>query len=166
MSQQNWSCILLVDDEQMILDDFSQMFSDYFGRVLIANNGRNALEVAKTENVSIIISDISMPQMKGDEFLRNLRASGKETPVIFLTGFGSRDVVLSALRLGASDVLEKPILFDDLLASVSRVLEIERRKGVIADLETTGNSEQAAKEKKMMGLLQVAQDKSGKKAAS
>lgn len=150
--------ILLVDDEIDLLEVLAERCADHFETVFTAKDGLEAMEICKKEKISIIISDINMPNMKGDEFLRLLRASGDMTPVVFLTGHGEREIVLSTLRLGGADLLDKPVRFDDLLDTIYKILEIERRRSNL-DYEQKDSSAEEAKKRKMIGLLQVANEK-------
>ena len=93
-----------------------------------------------------------MPGLPGDQFVRKLRASGDLTPVVFLTANATKELILTALRLGVSDVFEKPFDSDFLVNSLDRVLEIERRRLSIA---TNKSKENQNSEKKMLGILQV-----------
>ena len=74
-----------------------------------ASNGEEALELAAQYAPSLILSDIRMPKMDGLEFLRRLRAKGNTASVIFITTHDSFEYARTALRLGASDYLLKPL---------------------------------------------------------
>lgn len=148
--------ILLVDDEADLLEVIAERCVEHFDVVLTALNGIEALEVCKQEKVSIVLSDINMPGMKGDEFLRQLRAMGDMTPVVFLTGHGNKEIVLSALRLGGADVIDKPFRFEELIDTLNRVIEIEKRKDQLHELKSVDDE---SKKRKMIGLLQVANER-------
>ncbi|MCX6108922.1 MAG: response regulator [Proteobacteria bacterium] len=86
-----------------------------------------------------ILSDINMPHMNGIEMLTKLRAAGNNTPVIFLTGYGSIETVIGAVRLGACDFLMKPCEMNEIDMVVTRALEIGFRQlqasNIIASLK-------------------------------
>lgn len=151
--------ILIVDDEPALREVLIDYFAQYYDAVYQAENGREALQIVLQEKITVILSDMFMPSMKGDEFLRQLRAAGFETPVVFLSGNADKEVVVTALRLGASDVVDKPVDLDVLSAKIEKVIEIERRKHLIHVLESQGRTGEAQKEKKMLGLLQVVNEK-------
>ena len=75
-----------------------------------------------------ILSDINMPHMNGIEMLTKIRTTGNDTPVIFLTGYGSIETVVSAVRLGACDFLMKPCEMNEIDMVVTRALEIGFRQ--------------------------------------
>ncbi len=150
--------LVLVDDERDIGEILGDMFADRFETVSVFSVGPEAYEfIKKTPDVSAIITDINMPNLNGDQLIRKLRSEGIQTPVFFLTGMATKDVILTALRLGVSDVFEKPFTIDVITQGVERVLEIEKRKGVLINqiLEGKSTPEEIQKLKKMLGLLQV-----------
>jgi FixJ family two-component response regulator len=102
-----------------------------------------------------------MPQIQGPELMRSLRSQGFLTPVMFLTGAATKEMAMTALRLGAADLIEKPFKTDELLQSIERVLELEKRKAKLyldfANREVS--KENIDKQKKMIGLLHVVNSK-------
>ena len=132
-----------------------------FDNILKAHNGEEALELVLKENIDIIISDIMMPKLKGDDFLRKLRMKGIHTPIIFITGNGSKDNLISALRLGAVDFVEKPFDIDQFLNTVSRTMELVKEKAELNKLEANSSGPGADRsvlesQKKTVGIMQVA----------
>ena len=159
--------LVLVDDETDIGEILSDMFVDKFEIITTFSVGPEAFEfIRKTPTVSAIITDINMPNMNGDQLIRKLRAEGLQTPVFFLTGMATKEVILTALRLGVADVFEKPFAIDVVTKGVERVLEIEKRKSDLINqiLEGKASPEELHKMKKMLGLLQVVNE-SQKKAS-
>jgi DNA-binding NtrC family response regulator len=100
--------ILIVDDEEDLRDVLTYQLKPLGVQITTAENGRLGLELAKTGDFGAILSDISMPEMNGLEFLAQLREAGFETPFVILTGFGDKAKAVEALRLGAFDFLDKP----------------------------------------------------------
>jgi YesN/AraC family two-component response regulator len=106
MSDKN--LILVVDDEEDIREILGMQIEELEFEWIGAPNGQEALEILKTEPVDVVISDVTMPKMNGIDFLRNCRLNGYEYPFIVLTGNGTKNTAMEALRLGAFDFLEKP----------------------------------------------------------
>ena len=156
----NQKKILVIDDEiaigEIIRDTLSSEFSVDF-----ASHPDDALEALKDPTYSIVLSDINMPKIPGTELVRILRSQGNVSPVMFISGYVSKETALVALRLGVADIIEKPFDPDLLLESVKRVLEIDKRKTqLILDRANGGiSAETIAKKEKMLGLLQVVNEK-------
>ena len=105
--------VLIVDDSAAIRKILQRMLHQAeipLGKVLEAGDGLEALEALKMYKVSLIISDINMPNMDGIEFLRQLKANPewKAIPVIMITTEGGEAKVMEAIQLGASGYIRKP----------------------------------------------------------
>jgi two-component system nitrogen regulation response regulator NtrX len=83
--------------------------------VILAENGRDALEKAEGERVDLVLLDIKMPGMDGLEVLSHLNQSHPELPVVIISGHGTIQTAVEATRLGAFDFIEKPIDADRML---------------------------------------------------
>lgn len=118
----NKGTLLIVDDEADIVDRLKIILEDYAENVLTATNGAQALKAVRENNIHCIVCDINMPKMNGVEVIRNIRADGYETPFVFYTAHGNRDLMLEAVKYGAFDFLNKPNL-EGLEDVVSRGLE-------------------------------------------
>ena len=147
-----YGTLLVIDDEEAIGEFIADIFSTQFEKVICCHDGKEGVIAAQNNELSAIITDISMPGMPGDQLVRKIRATGDLTPIIFLTGHATKEVVLSALRLGVANVFEKPFEKEFLVSSVNRVLEIEKRKRKIYSLE---DPVKIAQERKLLGLLHV-----------
>ena len=117
--------ILVVDDEQRLVSLVESYLKQEGYRVVTAFNGREALDVAQTENPDLIILDVMMPEMDGYEFIRQHRRKN-ETPIILLTARVEEDEKVIGLELGADDYVTKPFRPRELVARVRAVL---RRSG-------------------------------------
>lgn len=151
--------ILVIEDEADFREILAEFFRDKYDRVLMACNGVEGLDICQAETVSIILSDLMMPKMMGDDFLQRLRAAGSMTPVVFLSGNSDKELALTALRLGAGDVLDKPIDLDRIASCLDRVLEIHRREKLF---NNSDDHETQEKNRKMVGLLRAVNSKKNK----
>jgi len=123
--------ILIVEDEHKTAGYLKKGLSEQGFCVDVAHDGEDGLHLALTEEYDLIILDIMLPRMDGLSILRELRGSGKETPVIFLS---ARDAVhdrVQGLELGADDYLVKPFAFSELMA---RLRIIRRRHQHLPDV--------------------------------
>lgn len=153
--------ILIVDDEKDFGETLKAILGRVYEEVIYLSSPAEAQSLIKTRAFSLIISDVHMPEMPGPDFVRIVRAFGRLEPIVFLTGSSSNELVLSALRLGAADVIEKPIGADELVQSIDRIFEIEKRRETLAE-ESANRAlepENLEKQRKMIGLLQIAKDK-------
>ena len=113
--------ILIVDDKVSM----QRMIADYLGengfRTVAANNGREALFVARHEKPDLVLLDIMMPEMDGFEFMRFFRKE-RSTPVIMLTAKVEETDKVVGLELGADDYVTKPFGMAELVARIRAVL--------------------------------------------
>jgi DNA-binding NtrC family response regulator len=100
--------ILIADDEKNIRTAVQRLFDLEGHRTLLAADGDEALGVMRRDEVDLVILDLNMPQRDGFQVLEALRAAGQETSVIVLTGHGSIERAVQAVKQGAHDFLEKP----------------------------------------------------------
>lgn len=115
--------ILVVDDERAIRDLLSEALREAGYEVLSAGGGEEASVILREENVQIAICDIKMPGMDGLELLRHIRDVSPETVVILITAYASVETAVNALRSGAFDYFLKPLIFEDIIAKISRIDE-------------------------------------------
>ncbi len=113
--------ILVVDDERAIRDLLTEALRDDGYEVLSAAGGKEASAIIREENIRIAICDIKMPEMDGLELLRHIRDVSPETVVILITAYASVDTAVNALRSGAFDYILKPLIFEDIIAKISRI---------------------------------------------
>lgn len=105
--------ILLVDDEEDILTSFQIILEDEGYSVDTANSAVEGLEKAKQELYDLIISDMRMPEMTGEEFLKKLRTFNKITSFIVMTAYGTIQNAVECMKEGAFHYLTKPVDFND-----------------------------------------------------
>ena len=102
--------ILIVDDDERQRAALAAMLTGGDFETRFASDGQEALDLLANFNADVIVADLIMPRMDGFELLRRLKERGVLTPAIALTGFGSMEKALSAIRdLGAFWYLEKPV---------------------------------------------------------
>lgn len=131
--------VLVVEDEEKTASFLKKGFSESNFIADVSHDGLDALARAKKKEYDIIVLDVMIPGIDGWEVMKRLRASGNQTPVVFLTARDSVQDRISGLELGADDYLVKPFAFSELVARIHTVL---RRGPVkmpevirIADLE-------------------------------
>ncbi|MCP3942434.1 MAG: response regulator [Desulfobacteraceae bacterium] len=116
--------ILVVDDEEVIRQNFAYYLEDRGYIVVTAENGRIGLDYIEKEKPDLVLSDLRMPEMDGIELLRQCTKRGYDTPIIVISGASLISDVVEALRLGAWDYLIKPVTDLSILAhAVDKALE-------------------------------------------
>lgn len=117
--------ILIVEDDTDLRELIEEIFEDEGYQVTSCANGRRALDLLADESwfVDLIVSDIQMPEMKGDELLRLVRQKRAETPLIVVTAFGSVENAVEMIKNGAFQYLTKPFQTKDLLTAAKNALE-------------------------------------------
>jgi len=118
--------ILLVDDDQIILDSLGGFLELEGYDVVIASSIAKAINCLKASRFNLVITDVSMPASDGFELLRYVRANHEEIVVILVTGYGTIEAAVEAIKLGAYDYLTKPIIDDDVRLAVKRALQQQR----------------------------------------
>ena len=119
--------ILIVDDDERQRSALATMLSGGDFETQVAGDGLEALERLTTFHPDVIVADLVMPRMDGFELLRNLKERGDLTPAVALTGFGSMDKALSAVRdLKAFWYLEKPVERSAFLTLLERAIHYNR----------------------------------------
>jgi len=93
--------ILIVDDEKNYLLVLSAVLEDEGYEVLTALSGQEALEIHKTSDLDLILTDMKMPGMSGIELLENIKAIDPDLPVIMMTAHGTVDKAVEAMQKGA-----------------------------------------------------------------
>lgn len=119
MGQMNTYRIMLLDDEEFVLRGIQKVYNlSEFGFELVGafSNPLKALEQLDELNPHLIITDVKMPQMDGLEFTREVKQRKPKTEVVILSGYDDFSYAQTAVRIGASDYLLKPIKKDDFRA--------------------------------------------------
>ncbi|MBK8233392.1 MAG: sigma-54-dependent Fis family transcriptional regulator [Candidatus Eisenbacteria bacterium] len=115
--------VLIVDDEEAIRDSIREYLSDEGVACETRGWGSEALAALSHEEFALVITDLRMPEMDGLELIRRGREMCPDTLFMVLTAFGTLETAIEALRVGAMDYLQKPIVLPDLLLRVRRTLE-------------------------------------------
>jgi two-component system copper resistance phosphate regulon response regulator CusR len=110
--------VLLIEDEPKMVLSLKKGLEEHRIEVDAASDGLTGSRLAETNEYSVIISDVMMPEMNGLDLLRRLRAQNIHTPVILLTALGQTDDKVTGFEAGADDYLTKPFEFRELLMRV------------------------------------------------
>lgn len=112
------SKILLVDDEELFADNMAKLLRNRQYKVTAVYNGESAIKALENENFDVVVLDLKMPGMNGIATLKEIKNLGLFTETLILTGHGSIDSAVEAIRLGAYDFLSKPCEIDELVEKI------------------------------------------------
>lgn len=116
--------ILVVDDEVGIRELLSEILFDEGYRIHLAENAAQARSFREHQNPDLVLLDIWMPDTDGLTLLKEWVAQDRLTmPVIMMSGHGTIETAMEAMRIGASDFLEKPIALQKLLTTVAKAIQ-------------------------------------------
>ena len=101
--------ILIADDEKQITTGLSAILADEGYEVDVADDGQRALDRLSADSYGVVLADLKMPKVDGIALLKEMRARGLPTEFIMITGQGSTELAIEAIRLGAADYIEKPL---------------------------------------------------------
>lgn len=113
--------ILVVDDESMIRESVSSYLEKQGYQVFSAETGREALRIFESEQISLLVLDLMLPDLSGEEICKTVRSRSR-VPIIMLTAKTMEDDMLNGLDLGADDYITKPFSLKNLYARVRAVL--------------------------------------------
>ncbi|MBL6597317.1 MAG: response regulator [Alphaproteobacteria bacterium] len=117
--------VLVAEDEPNIVESISFLLERAGFEVLVEMDGRSALEVAKRNDLDVLILDVMLPELDGYEVLRQLRADDrlKDLPILMLTAKGQREDRETALESGANLFMTKPFANAEIVAAVQQLAE-------------------------------------------
>jgi DNA-binding NtrC family response regulator len=152
--------VLIADDEKNIREGLGRSLERDDYNVFLAGDGREALATVEENEIDLIITDLKMPNLSGQELLKRVTAAYPTVPVIMLTGHGSIESAVDAMRVGAYDFLTKPINLDRLSLLVKRALSkrdlVLRNRALQEELERKNQfSNIVGKSNKMKAIFEV-----------
>ena len=115
--------LLLVDDDDDLRDDMAAFFDRLGFRTEQCSNITQALQALHARSFDVAIVDMVMPGGTGMDLLERLESAGADCPIVMLTGKGTVESAVEAMKLGASRLIAKPARLKDIQAAVERVLE-------------------------------------------
>lgn len=131
--------ILVIDDSKEIVRYLTKQVLPTFGfETLSASDGATGLRMIRSERPDLVMLDLNLPELNGLDVLRALARESIAVPVILMTGYGSEKDAIEAFRLGIRDYLVKPFTVDEVIETINKVLDEEKKR--------YGNSEQLAED--------------------
>ena len=117
------NAILLIDDEEILLEAVSDDLRESGYEVTTAISGEEGLKSFETLQHDLVITDLKMENMDGLEVSRKVKELNPKTPIMILTGYGSMETAIEALRMDLDDYILKPVNRDDLFEKINQCLK-------------------------------------------
>jgi two-component system response regulator YesN len=134
--------ILVVDDEKIVREAFMAAFGDY--EIVPAASGQEAINILKKPNdVDLVVLDVVMPGLNGIQLVKEIKGIAPELGVVMLTGYGSKDVAVEALRAHADDFIEKPFDINQTKETIERLLSKTKKSFPMEGNGTNGKIRKA-----------------------
>ncbi len=153
--------IMIIDDEPTILKSLGGLLSDEGFEVITAGNGYEGLKLIEEKSPDLILLDIWMPGIDGIETLKEIKKNHPSLQVIIITGHGNIETAVKATKLGAFDLIEKPLSIDKVIVDINNALNFRRleeenrylRKKTLEKHAINGNSAAIAELKKQIAII-------------
>lgn len=117
--------ILIVDDDRVFCEELGEILEDY--EVKTALDPKDAMTILNQPNgIDLVLLDVRLPGMKGTQLLKIIKERYPDLPVIMMTAYGSKDVVITSMRNKTDDFIEKPIDIGQLNDMIDRLLITKR----------------------------------------
>lgn len=147
--------ILIVDDDDELRVNLSEILKNKGYHTDEASSGKEAIEKAVSKDFDVVLLDLMMPRISGMDVLTELRKLKPKTRVIMITAFATIDNAVEAIKKGASDYISKPFKIEELDVTIKRVVEETRFEEGIKklDLDFTMSSLSNSIRRKIIKLL-------------
>ena len=142
--------ILVVDDEPLVRESLGEMLSLCGYSICTAASGKAACETLKNTRIDLLVTDIKMPEMSGNELLRFVKKTHPEVATIVMTSYGSIENAVEAMKNGAYDYITKPIVDSEIKITIERLFN---QKLIIEENERLKKQLHDAKKDSFSGIF-------------
>ena len=145
--------LLIIDDDLRQRELLQEVFTSLGYGVTVCEDGREGLLMAQSEDFDTIVTDLKMPHIGGEEILKNVLRRDPDLPVIVITGYGSIESAIEAMKAGAHDYIQKPFDPEELVFAVKKAVEhfalIKKNRELTEQLATIRSDELIGSSKAM-----------------
>lgn len=117
--------VLIVDDEYSVRDVLHEIVTLYGYKAMVADSAKEALTILAKERIDLVLLDLNMPDITGDQFLEFIRKKGFKTPVVVVSAHVDKDLARHLGGVGISGIVTKPFEVDRVIDVMNRALGIE-----------------------------------------
>ena len=114
--------ILYVEDDLEAMEDTKYLLNEFFAKVYTAQDGKEALEKYAEIKPDILVLDINLPKVNGIEVASAVRETNEEIPILFITAFSDKEMLLKAIDISASGYIVKPYKISELQESINKII--------------------------------------------
>ena len=123
--------VLYAEDDLVIQDSISRILKMFFKDVVIANDGKEAIENYNNKKIDILILDYVMPNLNGYETAKIIREKDKKIPILITSAYTDKEKLLNAIELNLIKYIEKPILYDDLIKVFENIIKYMKENNLL-----------------------------------
>lgn len=131
--------ILVADDEEGVRELFKVIAEEEGYQITLAKDGLQAVQMAKSYLPDVIVLDVRMPELDGLEVFERIKENMIDSPVIFITAFGTSDLAIDAMKKGAHNYLTKPFDIEEIRIVLRKALELKSLTTEVAILKSSSN---------------------------
>ncbi len=161
--------ILVVDDEASIVDAMERVLRKEDFEVLTAPDGRTALERIRQQPVHVVLTDLRMPGMTGEDLLKAVKSLAPEIEVVVMTAYGTIANAVDAMRYGAYDFVSKPLKRADVVSTIRKAVErrnlVVENKSLRAELEAVRRSSMVGNSQVLRSTIEIAEQAAASSAS-
>ncbi|MBP8986063.1 MAG: sigma-54-dependent Fis family transcriptional regulator, partial [Syntrophobacterales bacterium] len=132
--------ILIIDDQKLIRDSLRLALKDEGYEVFAAKTGKEGLDVLEKENTDLILLDLKLPDTNGIDILKRIKTTDPDAIVIMMTGYGTVENAVTAMKLGAFDYVNKPFEYKNISTIIKLALETRKLQKEVNDLREKAKS--------------------------
>lgn len=120
--------VLVIDDEQIVLESVKKILMQENYEVTTSISSRKGLDLANQNDYDLVLSDIRMPEIGGMRVLRDIKRAKPTLPVVIITGYATVQSSVQAMKLGATDYIEKPFTPEELVKTANDAIEASSKQ--------------------------------------
>jgi DNA-binding NtrC family response regulator len=127
--------ILIIDDEIEMCVSLTKLFKAHNYNAIYTSDSRKTFSLLQNNNIFLVITDYKMPDISGINLIKSIKIKYPDTPVIMISGYGSVDTIVTAMKYGAQNFYEKPIKFAKLLSEIEQLKNAKNMQNTIQKID-------------------------------
>ena len=128
--------ILIIDDEIDMCISLTKLFKAHNYNAIYTSDSRKTLSLLEDNDIFLVLTDYKMPEISGINLIKSIKNKYPDLPVIMISGYGSVDTIVTAMKYGAQNFYEKPIKFPKLLSEIEQLKNAKDKQNIIKKSDT------------------------------